>query len=60
MGQPGTVGGDDVGVGAVVGGLGCGVRDLLGGSEGVEGHVVGAVADGVEAELEACGGAFGG
>ena len=33
---------------------------LLGGVEGVEGHVVGAVADGVEAELEAGGGALGG
>ena len=33
---------------------------LFGGGEGVEGHVVGAVADGVEAELEAGGGALGG
>ncbi len=53
--------GDDVGVGAAGGGgRRCGVGDLLGGSEGVEGDVVGAVADGVEADLEACGGAFGG
>ncbi len=36
------------------------VGDLIGDVEGVEGHVVGAVADGVEAELEAGGGAFGG
>ena len=34
--------------------------DLFGGLECVEGHVVGAVADGVEAELEAGGGARGG
>ena len=33
---------------------------LAGPFEGVEGHVVGAVADGVEAELEACHGAVGG
>ncbi len=39
-----------------------GLRDagLLGGLECVEGHVVGAVADGVEAELEAGSGARGG
>ena len=37
-----------------------GSGDLLGGGEGVEGHGVGAVADGVEAELEAGGGALGG
>ncbi len=41
--------GDDVGVGAVSGGCGWEVRDLIGYSEGVEGHGVGAVADGVEA-----------
>ncbi len=38
----------------------CGAAYLLGGFEGVEGHVVGEIADGVEAELEAVGGAVGG
>ena len=53
--------GDDVGVGSRVRvAYGWQVGDLLGDAEGVEGHVVGAVADGVEAELEAGGGAFGG
>ncbi len=43
-------------------GLRCRLRacDLFGGGEGVEGHGVGLVADGVEAELEAGGGALGG
>ncbi len=40
--------------------VGGGDAGLFGGGEGVEGHVVGAVADGVEAELEAGGGAGGG
>ena len=34
--------------------------DLVCGAEGVEGHGIGAIADGVEAELEACGGTLGG
>ncbi len=37
-----------------------GDSDLFGGGEGVEGHGVGFIADCVEAELEAGGGAFGG
>ena len=41
-------------------GIGLRYAGLLGGLEGIEGHVVGAVADGVEAELEAGGGALGG
>src|ERR1700733_9357962 len=53
-------GGDDCGVWAMFGGLWSGIGYLFGGGEGVEGHVVGAVAYGVEAELEAGGGAFGG
>lgn len=52
-------GGDDVGVGGVRGWRGEG-GDLVGGAEGIEGHRVGTVADGVEAQLEACGGALGG
>ena len=40
--------------------FGLGNAGLFGGLEGVERHVVGAVADGVEAELEAGGGALGG
>ncbi len=52
MAASGSVGGV-----RVVGGHG---GDLFGGGEGVEGHGVGAVADGVEAELEAGGGALGG
>ncbi len=38
----------------------CGDRGLFGSREGVEGHGVSLVADGVEAKLEACGGAFDG
>ena len=38
----------------------CGFTYLFGGLEGVQGHIVGAVADRVEAELKAGLGAFGG